>query len=103
MHVDFKSGAHADEPDEPAFDAERRSTAEITEIVNLNGTGSSSETWHVELATDAPGWSYAPGDAIGVIPENDPELVAAILDTVGLGGDAALAAQARRPSATSRR
>ena len=91
VHVDFKTGAHVEDSDEPAFDAERPLTAEISEIVNLNGTNSTSETWHVELATDAPGWPYAPGDAIGVVPENDPELVAAILDTVGLAGDAALA------------
>ncbi len=88
VHVDFKSGAHHDETDEAAFDAERPLTAEISEIVNLSGTGSSSETWHVELSTDAAGWSYAPGDAIGVIPENDPQLVASILDAVGLSGDA---------------
>ncbi len=91
VHVDFKSGVHIEDADEPAFDAERPLTAEINEIVDLNGTGSSSETWHVELATDAAGWSYAPGDAIGVIPQNDPELVAAIQDAVGLGGNAALA------------
>ena len=91
VHVDFKAGAHVDEADEQAFDAERPLAAEISEIVNLNGTGSSSETWHVELSTDATGWTYAPGDAIGVIPENDPELVTEIIDAAGLAGDAALA------------
>src|SRR5262249_51522641 len=48
-HVDLRSAAPASEPDEPAFDAENPLEAEITEIVNLNGTGSTSETWHVEL------------------------------------------------------
>ena len=93
VHVDFKSAPQIDDLDEPAFDAENALEAEISDLVNLNGTGSSSETWHLEFATDAPGWSYAPGDAIGVIPENDPELVSALLDTVGLGADAALARQ----------
>ena len=91
VHVDFKSGAHIEEADEPAFDAERPLAAEIGDIVNLNGTGSSSETWHVELSNDATGWSYLPGDAIGVIPQNDPELVGSLLDAVGLGGDPTLA------------
>ncbi len=91
VHVDFKTAMHGDELDEPAFDAERPLEAEITEIVNLSGTGSSSEIWAVELATDASGWNYAPGDAIGVVPENDPELVAALIDATGLGSDAALA------------
>lgn len=90
VHVDFKA---APQDDEPAFDAEKPLKAEISDLVNLNGTGSSNETWHLEFATDAPGWFYAPGDAIGVIPENDPELVSALLDTVGLGADAALEQQ----------
>ena len=90
VHVDFKTGAHAGESDEPAFDADNPFAAEIAEIVNLNGTGSSSETWHVELATDTAGFAHAPGDAIGVLPENDPALAGELLDTVGLGGNAEL-------------
>ena len=94
VHVDFKTGAHAgellDDDSEPAFDAERPLAAEITEIVNLNGTGSTSETWHVELSTDATGFTYEPGDAIGVVPQNDPALAADIAAVVGLGSDRAL-------------
>ncbi len=90
VHVDFKAGTHVEDHDEPTFDAENPLAAEITEIVDLNGTGSTAETWHVELATDAQGWSYAPGDAIGVIPGNDPDLVAALLELTGLSGDTAL-------------
>ncbi len=90
VHVDFKAGTHVEDHDEPAFDAENPLAAEITEIVDLNGTGSTAETWHVELATDSQGWSYAPGDAIGVIPGNDPDLVAALLELTGLSGDTAL-------------
>jgi sulfite reductase (NADPH) flavoprotein alpha-component len=91
VHVDFKTGTHAEEPGEPAFDAVMPLAAEIADIVNLNGSGSSSETWHVELTTDAAGWAYAPGDAIAVMPENDPTMVNAILEIVGLGGDGELA------------
>ena len=35
-------------------------------------------------------FSYQPGDAIGLVPENDPLLVDELLKTVGLGSDAAL-------------
>lgn len=91
VHVDFKASAQDAELNEPLFDAEKPLLAEINDVVNLNGTGSTSETWHLEFSTDAPGWAYAPGDAIGVVPENDPALVAAILDVVGLASDAALA------------
>jgi sulfite reductase (NADPH) flavoprotein alpha-component len=90
VHVDFK-GAGADEDlDEPLYTAENPVEAEITALINLNGTGSSRETWHVELAVDAPGFSYKPGDAIGLVPENDPALAADVLTAVGLGTDASL-------------
>lgn len=87
VHVDFRGGPALDEP---AFTPETPLEAEITAAVNLNGTGSSSETWHIELATDAPGYSYEPGDAIGVIPENDAELAAELAIAVGLGANADL-------------
>ncbi len=93
VHIDFKAVPQADDPEWPLLDAENPLAAEISDLVNLNGSGSSSETWHLEFATDVPGWTYAPGDAIGVIPENDPELVSALLDTVGLGADVTLAQQ----------
>jgi sulfite reductase (NADPH) flavoprotein alpha-component len=91
VRVDFKAGTYAEELNEPAFDAESPLAAEITDIVNLNGTGSSSETYHVELSTDVAGWSYQPGDAIGVVPANHPALVAELIDAVGVGSDPALA------------
>src|SRR5262249_12341959 len=91
VHVDFKGGLLAEEPDEPAFASDSPLEAEIYEIVNLNGTGSTRETWHVEFRTDAPGYAYQPGDAIGIIPENDPELVEAVLSATGLAGNAELA------------
>ncbi|MFM9847834.1 MAG: sulfite reductase flavoprotein subunit alpha [Hyphomicrobiaceae bacterium] len=90
VHVDFRGGLALDEP---VFTPETPLEAEITAAVNLNGTGSSSETWHIELATDAPGYSYEPGDAIGVIPENDAGLAAELASVVGLGGNADLVAK----------
>lgn len=88
VHVDFRGASPS--LDEPAFTPETPLEAEVTAAVNLNGTGSSSETWHIELATDAPDYSYEPGDAIGVIPENDAELAADLASAVGLGANADL-------------
>jgi len=91
VHVDFKTaGGGIDEDDEPQFTAENPLEAEICDLINLNGTGSSRETWHIELTTSEAGFVYQPGDAIGVLPTNDPELAASLLDAVGLGGDASL-------------
>jgi sulfite reductase (NADPH) flavoprotein alpha-component len=90
VHVDFTGGGYQAEDDEPAFTAETPLEAEISTLVNLNGTGSTRETWHVEFAFDDPRFTYAPGDAIGILPENDPQLVDQLLRATGLGSDAAL-------------
>lgn len=64
--------------------------AEITAIGSLHGERSDAETLHVELSLAGSGIEYAPGDALGVIPRNDPALVAAVLHATGLAGEAAL-------------
>jgi sulfite reductase (NADPH) flavoprotein alpha-component len=91
VHVDFKGPSAADELEEPLYTADNPAEAEIAALVNLSGTGSTRETWHVELATEAPGFAYQPGAAIGILPENDPALAAELLGAVGLGTDGALA------------
>ncbi|WP_295558419.1 flavodoxin domain-containing protein [uncultured Hyphomicrobium sp.] len=90
VHVDFKSAPAADDDDEPRFTAENPVEAEISALINLNGTGSSRETWHVEFAIAEEGFVYKPGDAIGLYPENDPGLAEDLLKAVGLASDAAL-------------
>lgn len=85
VRVDFRGASSL--ADDPAFTAETPLEAEITAAINLNGTGSSSETWHIELSTEASGYTYEPGDAIGVVSENDAELAADLATTLGLGGD----------------
>jgi sulfite reductase (NADPH) flavoprotein alpha-component len=92
VHVDFKSSGSADDidADEPRYTSDNPLEAEIGTLVNLSGTGSSRETWHVELATEAADFRYDPGDAIGVVAKNDPELAGAVLAAVGLDGDAGL-------------
>jgi sulfite reductase (NADPH) flavoprotein alpha-component len=54
--------------------------AKVLENINLNGTVSSKETRHIELSLNGSGLSYVPGDCLGLIPENDPELVAALIE-----------------------
>ena len=49
--------------------------AEVLENLNLNGRGSDRETRHLELSLEGSGLTYAPGDAVGVYPQNDPALV----------------------------
>jgi sulfite reductase (NADPH) flavoprotein alpha-component len=53
--------------------------AKVLKSINLNRGGSSKETRHIELSLEGSGLSYVPGDALGVIPSNDPELVASLI------------------------
>lgn len=43
---------------------------------------------HLELDISKSGIRYLPGDSLGVLPENDPALVGALLERLGLDGDA---------------
>lgn len=54
--------------------------AKVLKNINLNGEGSSKETIHIELSLEGSGLSYIPGDALGMLPSNDPELVSAIIE-----------------------
>jgi sulfite reductase (NADPH) flavoprotein alpha-component len=90
VHVDFGGAVPQADDDEPKYTTEHPLEAEISALVNLNGTGSTRETWHAEFAFDDPAFTYQPGDAIGLLPENDPRLVDELLQAVGLGSDAAL-------------
>ena len=53
--------------------------AEVLENINLNGKGSNKETRHLEISLEGSGLTYQPGDSLGIYPENDPELVDALL------------------------
>ncbi|MBD3919663.1 assimilatory sulfite reductase (NADPH) flavoprotein subunit [Paenibacillus sp. PR3] len=53
--------------------------AEVLDSLNLNGRGSDRETRHLELSLEGSGLTYAPGDAVGVYPQNDPALVDEII------------------------
>ncbi|MDV2682788.1 assimilatory sulfite reductase (NADPH) flavoprotein subunit [Alkalihalophilus lindianensis] len=53
--------------------------AEVLENLNLNGRGSNKETRHLELSLEGSGLTYAPGDSLGIYPENDPTLVDMLL------------------------
>jgi sulfite reductase (NADPH) flavoprotein alpha-component len=62
-----------------AFSRTNPFPAKVLKNDNLNGEGSSKETRHIELSLKGSGFSYVPGDALGVVPENDPELVNSII------------------------
>jgi sulfite reductase (NADPH) flavoprotein alpha-component len=52
----------------------------------LSGEGSEKETRHLAFALEQ-GMTYAPGDAIGVLPENRAGIVAEVLAALGFTGE----------------
>ena len=84
IHVDFARAA----PEGPT--RIKPFAAEVTEHVRLTGSRSSSDTHHIELNIEGSGIAYEPGDALGVVPTNDPALADEVLAAAGLAGDAAL-------------
>ena len=55
---------------------------EVLENINLNGRGSAKETRHIELLLEDFNEEYEPGDCLVVLPENDPELVKQLIETL---------------------
>jgi len=62
-------------------------TATVISRTLLNRKGSEKETWHVEFDLRESGLDYAAGDSFGIMPANDPGLVAAIIKALGAPAD----------------
>jgi sulfite reductase (NADPH) flavoprotein alpha-component len=60
--------------------------AEILLDQPITGRGSSKDVRHIELNLESSGLTYLPGDSLGVVPQNPPQLVQALLDTLKLDG-----------------
>ncbi|MER2128640.1 assimilatory sulfite reductase (NADPH) flavoprotein subunit [Solibacillus sp. FSL H8-0523] len=61
--------------------------AEVLANINLNGRGSNKETRHLELSLEGSGLTYEPGDSIGILPQNAPELVDQLLEALTFDGN----------------
>lgn len=85
IHVDFQK------PVATAATKTAPFAAELNALGKLTSERADGETYHVELSLAGSGLSYEPGDALGIIPENDSTLVASVLRAAGLEHDAALA------------
>ena len=53
--------------------------------INLNDRGSNKETFHIEIA--AEGLDYQCGDSIGIVPENDSQVVTDIIAVTNVDGN----------------
>ena len=59
----------------------------ITERYVLNGPGAKKETCHIAFDLGDSGMTYKVGDALGVLPENPPALVEALIQRMGWDAD----------------
>ncbi|MBZ5875863.1 assimilatory sulfite reductase (NADPH) flavoprotein subunit [Chromohalobacter israelensis] len=64
--------------------------AEVLEVQPLNTEDSDKQTLHVELSLEESGLEYLPGDAVGIVPQNDPDYVDELLAALRLDGEAPL-------------
>lgn len=71
-------------PSQSTYSRKNPFPAPILDNLVLNGRGSGKETRHIELSLEDSGLSYQPGDALGIYPENHPDLVAAIIGKLAL-------------------
>lgn len=60
-------------------------TGTVLTNVDLNDRGSNKETYHIEIA--AEGVEYQCGDSIGIVPENDSQLVTDIIAKTNIDGN----------------
>ncbi len=67
----------------PSFSRSNPYPAKLIATLPLNRDGSRKDTRHVMLDLAGSGLVYKPGDALGVFPENCPELVEEILHELG--------------------
>jgi sulfite reductase (NADPH) flavoprotein alpha-component len=71
-----------------AYSSKNPYSSIITTDTLLNGEGATKETRHFVFSLPKKGLEYKAGDALGVIPENPPHTVDALLDVSGWDGDA---------------
>jgi len=73
-----------------SFDKKNPFAANVIDNIVLTGRGSSKETRHIELSLADSGLTYQPGDALGVVPRNDPALVTSLIEKLKLQADASV-------------
>lgn len=64
----------------PSYTKRNPFQAEVIENIPIVGRGSSKETRHIEIDLGGSGLRHIPGDALGVVAANDPQIVHAVLE-----------------------
>jgi sulfite reductase (NADPH) flavoprotein alpha-component len=59
----------------------------VIDKVKITGRDSDKEVYHVEISLEGSGINYEPGDSVGILANNPPDLVEAILKQTNLDGN----------------
>ena len=70
----------------PGVSRNKPFAAEILVNQKITGKGSSKDVRHIEMSLEKSDLAYLPGDSLGVVPQNPPELVDRLLDMLKLDG-----------------
>jgi len=93
----FGSAAAAeDDEQESGITKKNPYTADIINLFNLNEDESERETTHVEISLKDSGVNYEAGDALGVFPINDSDLVDNMISELGIDPSADISGKAFR-------
>lgn len=60
--------------------------ATVLDKVKITGRDSDKEVYHIELSLEGSGITYEPGDSVGILANNPPELVESIICKLGFAG-----------------
>jgi len=84
------SGAVAPQQAGSQYSKKNPYLAEVLTVQPLNGRGSDKQTLHLELSLEDSGLEYLPGDAVGVVPQNDPAHIDELIETLKLDAESPL-------------
>lgn len=75
--------------------------APVIDVHRVTGEGSAKEVNHIAFSLKDSGLTYAAGDALSVMPANDPALVADLLAALGCDGEEAVGETSLRHALTT--
>ena len=82
-HGPVAAAADAEPLGPVGYDRRNPWMATVTAVSALHGEGAPKDTRHAVIDLSGSGITYKPGDSLGIYPQNDPGLVAALVSVVG--------------------
>ena len=79
----------------PTFSRENPYPAQVLANQRITGRDALKDVRHLELSLEGSGLRYTPGDALGVVARNPPQLVDAVLSTLRLDGTTSVTREGR--------